>query len=368
MLEIVTRDLVALRQDIVASGVWRALNVIGDKSTLLALLGACCGYERFEEWQRQHRMSRSILSKRLKTLVDVGCLDKVPGRSGSLHFRYALTTKGRGLFPWALAVWRWEHAWIHRKGGHPVQIFHEKCQAVTEPRMTCRACKSDVIGNDVFFARTPQFKALSASEPPSQRRSSIETQKSRAGHVGRIVDIIGNRWSYRIVAAAFLGVKRFEDFLKCLEIAPNILSDRLNRLCRAGILAKNCYLDHPKRHEYVLTPKGRDLYSVLVTMGQWSDRWLTENGGPQHVRQHEACGARLHVVATCNRCGGELNKGNISFVRGTVRSNELPATRVLPDEVSTGSSQKTRPNQDSRPHLRINRNEKRSKRVNVRRG
>ncbi len=46
----------------------------------------------------------------------------------------------------------------------------------------------------------------------------------------RIVDIVGDRWSHLILGVAIMGVTRFDDFQTCLEIAPNILSDRLRLL------------------------------------------------------------------------------------------------------------------------------------------
>ena len=54
--------------------------------------------------------------------------------------------------------------------------------------------------------------------------------------VARSVQLIGDRWALLIIREAFDGVKRFSDFQKNLNVAKNILSDRLAKLIDAQIL------------------------------------------------------------------------------------------------------------------------------------
>lgn len=52
--------------------------------------------------------------------------------------------------------------------------------------------------------------------------------------VARAIDIVGDRWALLIVRDAFDGVRRFGQFQESLDIARNILTDRLRRLVEAG--------------------------------------------------------------------------------------------------------------------------------------
>lgn len=46
------------------------------------------------------------------------------------------------------------------------------------------------------------------------------------------------------------------------------------------MLTRVPYQQRPVRHEYRLTDKGRDFFTVLAAMIRWGDRWLADAGGP----------------------------------------------------------------------------------------
>jgi DNA-binding HxlR family transcriptional regulator len=76
--------------------------------------------------------------------------------------------------------------------------------------------------------------------------------------VAQCLEVVGEWWSLLIVRDAFLGVTRFDDFQERLGISRNVLNQRLAGLVEAGILVKVPYSEHPPRHDYRLTDKGRD--------------------------------------------------------------------------------------------------------------
>jgi DNA-binding HxlR family transcriptional regulator len=99
--------------------------------------------------------------------------------------------------------------------------------------------------------------------------------------VGHVLDIIGEGWSILIIREAFLGTRRFEDFQGRLGIARNILTARLKKLCSNEILDRVPVKEGAKRHEYILTGKGKDMMPLLVALTQWGDRWVFgENNEP----------------------------------------------------------------------------------------
>src|SRR5947208_17096798 len=103
--------------------------------------------------------------------------------------------------------------------------------------------------------------------------------------IAQSLEVVGERWTLLVLRESFLGTRRFEDFHERLGIARNILTNRLERLVREGILERRLYRERPQRFEYRLTPKGLDLYEVILALKKWGDRWTTwEDGLPLRLR------------------------------------------------------------------------------------
>jgi DNA-binding HxlR family transcriptional regulator len=96
--------------------------------------------------------------------------------------------------------------------------------------------------------------------------------------IARGLDHVGEWWSILIIRDAFRGMTRFDAFQTSLGIAPNILARRLRRLVEAGLFEKIPYSQKPPRHEYVLTPLGRDFRPVLWAMLAWGNKHFMPDG------------------------------------------------------------------------------------------
>ena len=94
---------------------------------------------------------------------------------------------------------------------------------------------------------------------------------------------VGDWWSLLVVKQAMLGTRRFVDFQHNLGIAKNILCNRLTRLVDNGVMVRVDVGEHGKRYEYRLTDKGRDLFTVVTALRQWSERWNGEKDTMQLV-------------------------------------------------------------------------------------
>ena len=118
----------------------------------------------------------------------------------------------------------------------------------------------------------------------------------------RALEVVGERWSLLIVRdALFGGITRFADFQRSLGLARNILSSRLDRLVKAGLMERR----QPERspyHEYHLTEKGEDLKPVVIALSHWGDRWAAPNGAPILYR-HAGCGGDVQQQLVCGDCG-----------------------------------------------------------------
>ncbi|MGX7926802.1 winged helix-turn-helix transcriptional regulator [Tsuneonella sp. HG094] len=87
------------------------------------------------------------------------------------------------------------------------------------------------------------------------------------------LEVMGERWSFMILRAAFNGLHHFEEFLSELGIARNILSNRLAKLVEHGILDRQPCADDRRRIEYRLTAKGYDLLPAMVALRQWGQKY-----------------------------------------------------------------------------------------------
>lgn len=91
--------------------------------------------------------------------------------------------------------------------------------------------------------------------------------------IARSLEALGDWWSLLIIREAVFGVVRFGEFQKKLGLAKNILAARLRTLVDHGILATAPASDGTAYQEYVLTPKGRGVFPVLVALRQWSEQF-----------------------------------------------------------------------------------------------
>lgn len=87
------------------------------------------------------------------------------------------------------------------------------------------------------------------------------------------LEVMGERWSFMILRAAFNGVRHFEEFLGVLGIARNILASRLAKLVEHGIMERVPCGHDRRKVEYSLTHKGADLLPTILALRQWGERY-----------------------------------------------------------------------------------------------
>jgi DNA-binding HxlR family transcriptional regulator len=117
----------------------RALDIVGEKWTLLVLREAFYGARRFEEFQARIGCARNLLTERLGTLVAAGVLARVPYREAGQRQRheYRLTDKGLDLLPAIVSLMQWGDRWEADPDGAPVEITHRDCGHPVELILRC---------------------------------------------------------------------------------------------------------------------------------------------------------------------------------------------------------------------------------------
>ncbi|WP_054072879.1 MULTISPECIES: winged helix-turn-helix transcriptional regulator [Pseudomonas syringae group genomosp. 2] len=105
--------------------------------------------------------------------------------------------------------------------------------------------------------------------------------------VTRSIEVVGEWWSILIMRDALQGIRRFDDFSRSLEIAPNMLTRRLNSLVDNGLLRRVQYSEKPARFEYLVTDKGEDFRIVIFALMSWGNRHLAPEGESLQVVEAE---------------------------------------------------------------------------------
>ena len=310
---------------ILRSQVAQGMAVIGDRWAFMIIRDIYLGVRQFEELRRRSGAARGTLASRLKALVRHGILYKNPYQSAPIRYEYRLTDKGLDLYPVVLMAWRWETRW--GKGRDlPPELIHDSCGNSVTPSYRCGHCHVDAMPQDMKFARGKKSSPANKIPPRYQRRSN--TRAEHGDDVDQrfftILDVVGDRWTSLVVAAAFFGLQRYDEIASSIGIATNILSDRLKLLVRTGILDRTPYQQKPVRYEYHLSPKGRDLYAHTLAIHEWAERWLIKKGEQPLVLEHKPCGKAFRSEMICDACGEKLEARDISYDRQR-RERAVPA-------------------------------------------
>lgn len=125
---------------------------------------------------------------------------------------------------------------------------------------------------------------------------------SRSCTIARAVAQVGDEWTLLIVRELFLGTRRFDDFLRLTGMSSHLLAQRLKKLEAQSLIRRELYSERPPRYEYRLTEKGRDLWTVIIALKQWGDRWLTAEDTPVQI-VHKSCGNVVKPQMSCPDCG-----------------------------------------------------------------
>lgn len=171
--------------------------------------------------------------------------------------------------------------------------------------------------------------------------------------VARSLERVGEWWSILILRDAFQGLTRFDQFQKSLGIAPNMLTRRLNTLVDSGLLERRPYSERPPRHEYVLTPRGRDFRIVLWALVAWGNKHFAPEG-ESIVVVDTVTGERAEPVVVDGRSGRPLRAPEFAVVPGPAadertrrRYANVNSAPLLDAEQKSDSES----NRDSRPEL-----------------
>ena len=144
--------------DTAACCVARTLDIIGERWSLLILRDLLVGMTRYDEIARDLGIVSNVLALRLQTLVEHGVVSKTVNAEDARAFDYALTAKGRELYPVLLALTAWGNKWFAELGQQPLLVVHATCGHITAAVPSCSRCCAPLALEALVFAAGPGGK------------------------------------------------------------------------------------------------------------------------------------------------------------------------------------------------------------------
>jgi DNA-binding HxlR family transcriptional regulator len=161
-----------------AESVARALEVVGERWTLLILREAFFGVRRFGQLARNLHIPRPTLSSRLRTLVESGLLEKVPYSHNPDRHEYRLTDSGRDLFSAIVVLMQWGDQHLPHPDGPPIVLRHRPCGHIADPVLVCAHCRKEITARNVTPEPGPGFRTgqpALAGEPGPKSQATRKT-------------------------------------------------------------------------------------------------------------------------------------------------------------------------------------------------
>lgn len=292
--------------------IWRALEVMGDKPTILLLESYWLGARRFSEFSRHTGLLKTVVSDRLQKLLDEDCLKKVQYSSKPVRYEYHGTEKLRGIYPIALTMLHWEKKWSGTQNKLEIELTHNGCGQHTNPAPVCGCCRKPVDPRDVEWQEGPGVGEMQALYSRRRKSKSNAQDQSQTSLFDTLAGIIGDRWSMLIIRALFTGSSAFNEIQEDSQIATNILTERLSFLMTQKIISKTSRQNEHRR-QYRLTERGLDIYPVILAMMAWGDQWFADENGPPVLLFHRPCGHDLSMSIACSACNEDVSYSDIEF-------------------------------------------------------
>jgi len=147
-----------------------ALEVVGERWSLLIVRDVFLGLRRFDEIQSDLGIARNVLQARLRRLLDLGVLEKRLYQERPSRYEYRLTEKGLDLWPTVVALMKWGDRYAAPPAGPPVLLEHRGCGGAVDEHRTCEACGAKLSVRDARALPGPG----ATPEHPLRRRSRRE--------------------------------------------------------------------------------------------------------------------------------------------------------------------------------------------------
>jgi DNA-binding HxlR family transcriptional regulator len=126
----------------------KALEVIGERWSLLIVRAVMHGNRRFGEMQESLGIARNVLSARLERLIEEDILERRAYQESPPRYEYFLTEKGLDLWPALIALLHWGDRYSPGPDGPRRLIVHKECGGAVSERGICESCGKVLTARD----------------------------------------------------------------------------------------------------------------------------------------------------------------------------------------------------------------------------
>jgi DNA-binding HxlR family transcriptional regulator len=285
-----------VRAHVAASIVPAVLDVLGQRWSLAIVQALLLGGKTFGQLLLELNVPRSSLAARLKHLQAMDCV--LACSAG-----YQLTPAGQAL----LAVVSLARDWDARRGATVPAAWQHRCGQALQVSLRCGHCQQPVEVHEIDLQAAGAVPSAAHLGKPLKRARAefaAEAQLTAAS-------ILGDRWTALIVALIYFGVQRYGDIAGHLQIAPNILADRLLRLTEGGVLLRETD-GQSSRPRYRFSAEGLQLFPLIVALTEWGDQWLRRHYQASTQMRHRPCGQPLQAQLHCACCGERVTLASLA--------------------------------------------------------
>lgn len=133
----------------------QTLDLVGEWWTPLILRDIYLGLHRFDEIAENLEISRNLLTRRLKDLVDRGILERHKYQDRPARHSYHLTETGGELVLALLVLMAWGDRRATPPGGPPARLIHQGCRQSFSPVVVCSCCGEPIVPSAVSVVPGP---------------------------------------------------------------------------------------------------------------------------------------------------------------------------------------------------------------------
>jgi DNA-binding HxlR family transcriptional regulator len=158
----------------------RTVAVIGDRWSLLILRECFLRKRRFEAFQSSLGITRHLLAERLKKLVRLGVLRRIPYQDSPKRYEYILTQKGLDLYPVMMSIVHWGDTHMVDARGRPLLHEHKNCGKMFDPVMVCSCCGEPLDAKQVHVHPGPGARKTPAASPKPEKAAKTKSSARAA--------------------------------------------------------------------------------------------------------------------------------------------------------------------------------------------
>lgn len=130
----------------------RSLEIFSDSWSFAVLQEIFFGVRRFDDFQRNLGISRSVLTRRLRHLEEQRIISRKIYSTRPKRYEYMLTDAGIDMYPIFVLLRQWGEKWLEDSKTTNFHLTHKSCGKELDFTLHCGACREEVSARDVSYS------------------------------------------------------------------------------------------------------------------------------------------------------------------------------------------------------------------------